>query len=102
MPDRLPLGDDLVSVGSDAVVANAGAVVYGGPPHGGVGVLSSGAASWGTTGGSFPASPSVESLQVSPIDYEPNYSAAFPANDPDRWKGTIGVRPRVVTGFEPR
>ena len=111
MADRMGLGDDLVHVGGPEFVANAGAVEYGGPRQLGIGTLSDGGASWGSTGSygqpytsagdPYPASPSVDRLQVYPLSYQPEYSAAFPENNPDRWKGAIGERPHAKTGKSP-
>lgn len=87
MADRIPLGDNTVHIGSADFVANSGAVERG-PDDLSPGQLSMGAGSFGTTGGVTPGSPSVGSLQVDPINYEPNFSAAFPSNGGlDAWKG---------------
>lgn len=103
MPERTPLGDDVVHVGGPEVAANGGQLDYGGPAQGDPGQLSMGAGSWSTTGLSFPASPSLEGLQVDPIVRRINYSAAYPANDGiDAWKGERPGVPNIVTGFEPK
>ena len=108
--NRTPLGDDVVHVGGPEFVANAGRVERGGPAQGGLGELSRGAGSWGSTGSlgqpytaageQFPTSPSVESLQVNPKRYPVNYEAGFPANGGEEaWKGERPDVPNTVTGF---
>lgn len=104
MADRIPLGDNSVHIGSSDFVANGGAVERG-PSDLSPGQLSMGAGSFGTTGGVTPGSPSVGSLQVDPIDYEPNFSAAYSIERGEgeaAWKGVQPSRPYTVTGFDPK
>jgi hypothetical protein len=108
--DRIPLGDDVVHIGDDGFVANAGAVERG-PTSYGTGSLSMGAGTFGSTGtvlpaypynsagDRYPVSPSLESLQVYPIVPETNWSAVYPNNGGiDAWKGVQPDTPHAVTG----
>jgi len=84
---RQPLGDNVVHVGGPDLVANAGAVEFGGPAQGPVGTTTMGAGDWASDPIPFPGSPGVDSIQVHPIIYSPEESAIWPRNDPDHWKG---------------
>lgn len=93
MTDRIPQGDGTVHIGSADFVDNRGRVEHGGPPQGGSGVTAQGAATWSLVGPAVPGSPSVESLQVNPIDLRPNFSGAYPKNG--GFDALKGVGPRV-------
>lgn len=91
MPERMPLGDNTIHIGSNAFVANGGVVEYGGPAQGPVGIHSEGARSWALRGLPIPGSPSIGSLQVEPIVPEANYDGLFPRNGGETaWKGDLG------------
>ena len=91
MAERAPLGSEVLHVGSDKFVANAGAVVYGGPAQGDPGRSFAGGG-WATTPIGFPPSPDVGSLQVAPISYEPNHDLGYPANGArEAWMGNLGA-----------
>ena len=93
MADRIPQGDNTIHIGSADFVDNRGRVERGGPPQGGGGSTAQGVDSWSVVGPAGPGPPSVESLQVDPINYRPNFSGAFPANG--GFDALKGVGPRV-------
>lgn len=86
---RQPLGDNTVHIAGPTIVANAGAIEFGGPDEGAVGVNSYGARGAVWDHDTDPGSPAVGGLQVQPIAYEPDYWATYDPVAADRWKGVL-------------